>query len=147
LIDGLPNVGDAAVDSYEGRAKARCLEGTQVNDLEQIQAWVEGVQAPLIYWLNGQAGTGKAIISRTVAHEGFSRKRCADKSPLPEDTYFMASFFFDYKQADRRNARRLFTTLSRSLTQKLPDIEGYIPDAIKSNRILLPQIQLFSGIT
>jgi hypothetical protein len=134
LIDGLPNVGDAAVHSYEDRAKVRCLEGTQVNALEQIQVWVEGVQAPSIFWLNGQAGTGKSTISRTVAHEGFSRKHCADKSPLPEDTHFVASFFFDYKQPDRRNAQRLFTTLSRSLAQKLPDIEGYISDAIESNR-------------
>ncbi|KAJ0414709.1 hypothetical protein BJY00DRAFT_318549 [Aspergillus carlsbadensis] len=131
LIDALPFVGDAVFDSYEDRDKARCLAGTQVNALQQIQAWVDDVRAPPIFWLNGQAGTGKSTISRTVAHEGFSGRRCGDKSPLSSDTHFAASFFFNYRQPARRNARRLFTTLSRSLANVLPDIQGHLSEAIQ----------------
>jgi hypothetical protein len=80
LINRLPNVRDAVWDSYEDQDKAKCLKGTQIDALEQIQAWVEDIQAPPIFWLNGKAGTGKSTISRIVAEEGFSRRRCAQPS-------------------------------------------------------------------
>jgi cytidylate kinase len=49
--------------------------------------------------LNGKAGSGKSIISRTVA------------SRLKEKGLLRASFFFKRGEEDRGNAKKLFPTM------------------------------------
>ena len=79
-------------------------------------------------------GTGKTTISRTFA------SACRDRTPLvaPDhrlpDTFFLgASFFFDRTKPDRNEASRVFTTISRTLADVLPDIRDHICETIAKN--------------
>ncbi|KAL2826401.1 hypothetical protein BDW59DRAFT_160926 [Aspergillus cavernicola] len=138
LIDGLPYVAGALFDSYEDGHKPKCLDGTQIATLEKIQVWVDNPREPPIFWLNGMAGTGKSTISRTFAEATRAGKHCTNNTRLADDIHLAASFFFDYSKPDRNNAQRLFTTLSRSLATVLPDLRGYICDALEKSRTSRP---------
>ncbi|KAL4748027.1 quinon protein alcohol dehydrogenase-like superfamily [Aspergillus terricola var. indicus] len=79
-------------------------------------------------------GTGKTTISRTFA------SACRDGTPLvapdhrlPDPFFLGASFFFDRTKPDRNEASRVFTTISRTLADVLPDIRDHICEAIAKN--------------
>jgi hypothetical protein len=60
------------------------------------------------------AGTGKSIISRTIAHN------------LSVKGKLGASFFFKRGEGDRSNARLLFATIAAQLVQILPPLAPYV---------------------
>jgi hypothetical protein len=76
------------------------------------------------------AGTGQSTIARTVATAFHDRTHLTDKTPPASEIFLGASFFFNQTEADRNNARKFFATLSRRLAEVLPDLKGYICDAI-----------------
>jgi hypothetical protein len=61
----------AANSGYDSKAKEGepdvCFEGTRVELLEMIDAWFDNPDSKSFFWLSGLAGTGKSMISRTVA--------------------------------------------------------------------------------
>jgi Cdc6-like AAA superfamily ATPase len=63
----LSAVQEAAVDSFENQHEDECLPGTRTKLLDEILEWAVSPHGKSIFWLNGMAGTGKSIISRTVA--------------------------------------------------------------------------------
>lgn len=109
-LSGLHAVNEAAFDSHDEEHNARCLAGTRVGTLEQVERWVDEYDSEQIFWLHGGAGTGKSTISRTVAHN------------LHKQDQLGASFFFKRGEGDRSKARRLFTTIAEQLAQKSPSI-------------------------
>jgi len=80
-----------------------CLPATRTELLRQISEWAELSDSKCIFWLNGMAGTGKSTIARTVAQF------------LEEDGHLGASFFFKKGEADRDNARRFISTITKQL--------------------------------
>jgi tRNA A37 threonylcarbamoyladenosine biosynthesis protein TsaE len=68
--------------------------------LQQIAEWAESPDGKCIYWLEGMAGTGKSTISRTIARD------------FQVSGLLGASFFFKRGEADRSNAKRLFSTIA-----------------------------------
>ena len=66
-----------------------------------------------MFWLSGQAGTGKSTISRTVAQTFKDREELG------------ASFFFKRGEGDCGTAARFFSTITRQLLKRVPEI---IPD-------------------
>ncbi len=84
-------------------------------------SWAEDPHAECIFWLNGMAGTGKSTISRTIAQS------FAEKGDLG------ASFFFKRSEPDRRNAARLFSTISADLATKEPALAAHIQQAINAD--------------
>jgi hypothetical protein len=67
------------------------------------------------------AGTGKSIISRTVA------QNFADKGELG------ASFFFKRGKGDRGHTGMFFATIATQLVQKLPSLAPHVQNTIEAN--------------
>jgi cytidylate kinase len=93
--------------------------------LREIDLWINDQNGKVIFWLYGAAGTGKSTISRTVA------KSLADRRALS------ASFFFKRGAGDRGNASRFFSTISRDLAEKFPELAPHIAQALESDSRLI----------
>ncbi|KAJ5724239.1 hypothetical protein N7488_002274 [Penicillium malachiteum] len=127
-----PRVGQKArLQSFESQYKAECLEGTQVNVLEQIHAWIVSPGPEHMYWLRGMAGTGKSTISRTIATQ------CLNRKSLPETTCPGGTFFFDQNQGELSTAPYLFPTLCTAIGECLPDIRSEICEVNKDHSNIL----------
>lgn len=70
------------------------------------------------------AGTGKSIISRTVAQSFVVKGQLG------------ASFFFKRGESDRGNASRVFTTVTRQLALQIPALIPYLQTAIDANPVI-----------
>ncbi|KIL54576.1 hypothetical protein M378DRAFT_48429, partial [Amanita muscaria Koide BX008] len=80
-----------------------CFDGTRVALLREMTNWVTGQDESRMYILSGLAGIGKSTVAYTIA------SRAADLNLLG------ASFFFSRDEADRNNAKKLFTTIAYQL--------------------------------
>ncbi|KAB8210544.1 hypothetical protein BDV34DRAFT_209547 [Aspergillus parasiticus] len=118
-LDTLHPVTRAAFGSYE-QARETCLVGTQVPVLQLIHDWSNDTQEEPILWLQGMAGTGKSTIARTET--------------LPSEACLGGSFFFDRRDEDCRDPRKLFPTLAKDLVDVLPEIQQSLCDGIRSHR-------------
>ncbi|KAJ4491522.1 hypothetical protein C8J55DRAFT_557095 [Lentinula edodes] len=81
----------------------RCLTGTRVTVLDDIQKWFDEGEEQ-IYWLNGAAGMGKTAIALSVAHRLVSNRQL-----------LMATFFCSRESADRKDAGLIFPTIACQL--------------------------------
>ncbi|KAJ5107290.1 hypothetical protein N7456_003965 [Penicillium angulare] len=110
----LPIAEGASYDSYENQHGEKCLPETRTELRRQVTDWAEDFDSKLIFWLNGMAGTGKSTIARTLAQI------------FKEKGLLGASFFFKKGEADRGNARRFISTITKQLMshhrQLAPDI-------------------------
>ena len=129
LLSSLPNVPQAAFDSWERQDDALCLENTRVDLLRQIRAWSEKPNSESVYWLWGLAGTGKSAIARTVA-------RTASKA-----NSLAASFFFSRGGGDFSHARKFVPTVAHQMASKYDLLKPHICEASKdiANKSLADQ--------
>ncbi|KAH7010885.1 uncharacterized protein B0I36DRAFT_257304 [Microdochium trichocladiopsis] len=111
----------ATFDSKTEEHEARCLDGTRTGVIQHIYEWANDREGKCIYWLQGQAGTGKSTISRTVAHEFAARERLG------------ASFFFKRGEGDRGGASRFFTTVAAQLACRIPSMAEHMRNAIEAD--------------
>ncbi|KAE8325540.1 WD40-repeat-containing domain protein [Aspergillus sergii] len=131
-LNTLHPVTRAAFGSYE-QARETCLVGTQVPLLQLIQDWSNDAQAEPILWLQGMAGTGKSTIARTVASAFYNGTSLLGQETLPNEACLGGSFFFDHRDEDCKNPRKLFPTLARDLVDVLPEIQQSLCDGIRSH--------------
>ena len=117
-LSALDPLNGTAFDSHDEEHNARCLAGTRVGILEQINRWAERHDSEQIFWLHGGAGTGKSTISRTVAYNLHERDRLG------------ASFFFKRGEGNRSKANRLFTTIAAQLAQKSSSIRSGVIETL-----------------
>lgn len=117
----MPIAEGAVFGSYIDQHEVECLSGTRTELLQEIRDWVNDPNGKCIYWLNGMAGTGKSTISRTVAKS------------FRETKLLGASFFFKRGEADRGNARRLFSTITGQLVTSIPQLIPGVRKAIKND--------------
>lgn len=110
----------AAFDSYENQ-HVKCLLGTQIGLLSEVEEWTKSPHGKSIFWLSGLPGTGKSTISRTVA------------SHLKRRNSLGASFFFKRGQEDQGNAKKLFPTLANQLVISIPQLFPSIQKAIEDD--------------
>jgi len=113
-LDRLPNVSQAAFNSYEKQHESTCLENTRVEVLQEIRDWAHGRDDRPIFWLNGLAGTGKSTIARTVAREN------------DENGCLGASFFFSRGGGDLAHAGKFFPTIAVQLSKRIPALKNLI---------------------
>lgn len=118
MLSRLPNIPQAAFNSLDNQHASTCLPDTRVELLREITDWVDGPDRRSIFWLNGIAGTGKSTVARTIARTYHDRGNLG------------ASFFFSRGGGDVSRADRLFTTVAWQLAAKVPQIRGYICEAI-----------------
>jgi hypothetical protein len=100
-LDRLKPVKAAFFDHTE--AAPACLEGTRVELLSNITAWMKNSFGQKIYWLSGAAGTGKTTVAQSVA-------KVANEMGL-----LCASFFFSRTADDRGNYASVIPTLAYQL--------------------------------
>ena len=126
-LDKLPYAAGAIFQSFsDSEVYTTCHPATRVDLLRQVQDWARQRDGKHIFWLNGMAGTGKSTISRTVAkwltdHGGH---QCLDLG---------ASFFFKRGESDRGSALRFFSTITRQLVSKLPELREPVAEVIDSD--------------
>jgi WD40 repeat protein len=82
------------------------MESTRVQLLADITSWAESTDGPVVFWLNGLAGTGKSTVARTIC------ERFADKGLLG------ASFFISRQVAERRHAPNVVRTIAYQLARR-----------------------------
>jgi hypothetical protein len=84
------------------------MEDTRVQLLADIMSWAESPTSPVVFWLNGLAGTGKSTLARTMC------ERLAEKGLLG------ASFFMSRQVEERRHAPNVLRTLAHQFSRHQP---------------------------
>jgi hypothetical protein len=97
------------------------MERTRVQLLADIMSWAESPDAPVVFWLNGLAGTGKSTVARTIC-EHFSRK-----------DILCASFFISRQVAERRHAPNILRTIVYQLARQQPTFSKAIADLLQNS--------------
>jgi WD40 repeat protein len=85
-----------------------CMEDTRSQLLADIMSWAENPDAPVLFWLNGLAGTGKSTVARTICD------RLAKKGLIG------ASFFVSRQVSERRHAPSIIRTIAYQLARQRP---------------------------
>ncbi|KAJ5376499.1 hypothetical protein N7509_013385 [Penicillium cosmopolitanum] len=113
---------EAHYNANTGEEYQECLQETRTELLKDIRSWATDPDRKAVFWLQGMAGTGKSTVSRTVA-------RWLDGEGL-----LGGSFFFKKGGTDREDAKRLFTTLTKQILERLPQLQEPVKRAIKETR-------------
>ena len=121
VLAKLRTVERAGFNTHADTDNARCYPGTRTDILEQISTWGAIPDGKHIFWLNGQAGTGKSTIARTAA------QAFADARTLG------ASFFFKRGEGDRGRAALLFPSIAAQLIHRLPSMAPCVRKEIESD--------------
>ncbi|MCJ1423154.1 hypothetical protein MMC29_001035 [Sticta canariensis] len=124
-LNKLPYAKGAIFNSYEDDCIV-CHRSTRADLLDQVKSWARQPNSKSIFWLNGMAGTGKSTISRTFAEwlTGPDRLGSVDLG---------ASFFFKRGEGDRGSASLFFSTITRQLVQKIPELDARVAEAVTSD--------------
>ncbi|PPR04540.1 hypothetical protein CVT26_002507 [Gymnopilus dilepis] len=102
-----------------------CLEGTRREVLDEITGWALSTDTatPRVFWLHGNAGTGKSAISHTIAHRLKTIKRlgscfCFDRSALAEKRHeaIFSTIAQDLSSLDEGMRRALSATIARDVS-------------------------------
>ena len=102
-----------------GKPLERCMAGTRVDVLTDIEAWVNDLSMPNILWLSGSPGSGKTTIASTVV-AGFEQ--------------FSGQFFFHRDQAELRNPDNLWGSLALDLAHGSIALKRSIAQALEAQK-------------
>ncbi|RLM00035.1 hypothetical protein CFD26_108056 [Aspergillus turcosus] len=125
LNDLLPYAPQAAFDGQN--VHDVCLENTRVQILREITDWAtapSGSHRQPIFWLNGNAGTGKSTVAKTIAASLARKKKLG------------GSFFFNVADSQCSGLDLFFTTLANHLIHYQPIVGRRILDAIKHHHMI-----------
>ncbi|KAF9220801.1 hypothetical protein BS17DRAFT_847921 [Gyrodon lividus] len=114
----------AAYDSAERYPAPRCLQGTRVQLLNRLTAWMEDLNQNPICWMNGRPGSGKSAVSQTVAENYAKQNRLA------------ASFFFSRRDIERRTTRHFFPTIATQLLSSIPSLRPPVVAALEQDYMI-----------
>jgi chloramphenicol 3-O-phosphotransferase len=106
------------------------MESTREQLLRDIMAWAEAPAAPVVFWLNGLAGTGKSTIARTIC-EHFAKTGLLG-----------ASFFLSRQVAERRHAPNVVRTIAYQLARK----QAVFADALSATLQDAPDLASAEGL-
>ncbi|KDQ10253.1 hypothetical protein BOTBODRAFT_136989 [Botryobasidium botryosum FD-172 SS1] len=106
--------------SWDHQRRAVCYDGTRVQLLATINAWVENKDASRILWLTGPVGTGKTTLVRTAAKS------------LHERGLLGGSFFVNAQAADTCRPDFVFTTLARDLASHIPQFRTQLAEIVSA---------------
>ncbi|KAJ4478358.1 WD40 repeat-like protein [Lentinula aciculospora] len=101
-----------------------CMEGTRVSIIKEISNWINTIDSgtPRVYFLCGEAGTGKSTISHTIGKEFLE--------------YLGAFFCFSRTFATERTPSNALRTIAYDLGIKFPDIEQGLLKVVDNPHIL-----------
>ncbi|KAF8739908.1 WD40 repeat-like protein, partial [Rhizoctonia solani] len=82
-----------------------CAEGTRVDVLSQMLAWVTSSKSGSVYWMSGMAGTGKTTIAYSLCEE------------LASQHWLAASFFCSRVLPECRDINRVIPSIAYQLAR------------------------------
>jgi hypothetical protein len=97
------------------------MENTRIQLLADIISWTEEPAAPVVFWLNGLADTGKSTMARTVCE-------C-----LAEKDRLAASFFISRQVAERCHAPNVLRTITYQLASQSPAFSAAISATLQDS--------------
>ncbi|KAG2125957.1 hypothetical protein DEU56DRAFT_862483, partial [Suillus clintonianus] len=124
----------AEFNSRERQPHPKCLEGTRVDLLNHIHAFLDDREKNRIVWLHGTAGVGKSAVAFTVAERMRGLKVTEDTNV---EKRLAGTFFFSRKHTKRCTAGYFFATLVYQLASNFPSIREDVNKAIRDNPALL----------
>ncbi|CUA74670.1 hypothetical protein RSOLAG22IIIB_11392 [Rhizoctonia solani] len=86
-------------------SRQSCTQGTRTKILSDLNNWAYDSDAPLIYWMNGMAGTGKTTIA------------CTFSKVLKQGEQLAASFFCTRTTAECKDVARIIPTIAYQLAR------------------------------
>jgi hypothetical protein len=117
-------VNSAAFECLDLQKISPCFKGTRVDVLDQLDRWIgdadTGDNAP-VFWINGQAGTGKTTLAYTFAVHCKSRE-------IPVTSFFCSRDF-----AERSNPNLIFTSIALQLGQAFPSFRDQLTEVLWLN--------------
>ncbi|KAJ5741151.1 hypothetical protein N7493_001023 [Penicillium malachiteum] len=115
----LPSQPEAAFDSRKNEKLKDCHSGARQDILNTIADWAvgNGSETNGIFWMHGQAGTGKSTISRTICR-------------LFQESGILGASYFFRRDGGRVMASRLFPTIARQLVDTIPSFASSLTEAL-----------------
>jgi NACHT domain len=98
----------------QGLKREACTDGTRVKILEDITKWANdrSLASPRVFWLTGQAGSGKTTIAYTIA------KRFEDDVNANQHTVLGANFLCSRQFQETQGQTRILPTIAYQLARK-----------------------------
>ncbi|KAI0071930.1 hypothetical protein K474DRAFT_1668455 [Panus rudis PR-1116 ss-1] len=102
------------------RIRSKCMEGTRVEILNEVDEWLRQIDATNILWLTGAPGAGKsAIMSTLVARYG---ARCAH-------------IFLSKDVQELSDPLNIWPTLAYDLVERFPSFRPFLLNAVQGSLI------------
>ena len=97
-----------------GLKREVCTDGTRVKILSDISKWANdcSLASPCVFWLTGQAGSGKTTIAYTIA------KRFKEDGNANQDTVLGGNFLCSRQFQETRVQTRILPTIAYQLAHK-----------------------------
>ncbi|KAF4765362.1 hypothetical protein HAV15_003865 [Penicillium sp. str.  len=121
---------NATFDAANKEHLPSCLQGTRVEVLKEIQAWIDGDNPKKVYWLSGMAGTGKSTIALTLAR---TNKRTVGTKDRQRNVCLGATFFFSRGGGDLSSASKFPATIAIQLAEASGELRKLIESVIEDN--------------
>ena len=104
--------------------EASCLDGTRVETQAHIMAWVGNSTSSerKVFWLRGQAGSGKTTVANTIA-----------RTVEDDDRFLLSCFFCKQDDPSLSNPRRLLPTLAYRFAQQHEDYRQALFPLVQSD--------------
>ena len=120
-LNSIPYVGGAGLDT-----RKICLEGTRHEILDEITSWINNTEdnTSRIFWLHGEAGTGKSSIAHTIADRFKKLGRLG------------SCYCFDRNQMAEQRDKKIFTTIARDLADRDKQMRRELASAIHQDTSL-----------
>jgi hypothetical protein len=106
---------------YQSGHHDKCLPGTRESVLKDLMLWATNCQDKNVFWLNGLAGTGKSTIAQSFSEA------------IVKEDLLGASFFCSRDYLDRRELKKIFSTLAYQLAFRYPHFQSHIIPIIKND--------------
>ncbi|KIJ53753.1 hypothetical protein M422DRAFT_775760, partial [Sphaerobolus stellatus SS14] len=124
---------NADLGGTEAITREPCTEGTRVAILKRLYQWAEdsSPNSPPIFWLTGQAGSGKSTIACSVAAH-FDGE---DESNIGSQTILQANFFCSRQFEETRRQKYILPTLAWQLARQSRSYAYALHQAKKFNSV------------
>ena len=131
----------------QGLKREVCTDGTRVKILEDITKWANdrSLASPRVFWLTGQAGSGKTTIAYTIAkrfeEEGDEGEKCGEREEGDESgnvnqrTVLGGNFLCSRQFQETQVQTRILPTIAYQLAQKCKSYANALHAADKFNAV------------
>ena len=115
----------------QGLKREACTDGTRVRILEDITKWADDrtLASPRVFWLTGQAGSGKTTIAYTIA------KRFEEDADSNGHTILGGNFLCSRQSQETRAQNRILPTIAYHLARKCKPYAEALHDADKFDSV------------